>query len=268
VQKKTLLFLSILVLNVCACQTMFAQEQTDTDTTFIEPADTTEFLQVVTDNDDDEAWLKATPNDSTVIVTKQVDQEILEEMKSDPDMQYEIPPTVAESLWDRFWAWIADIFGFLFAKSISVGWGRIAWYLLGLIGLVILIMMLLKVDAFRMLYSGQKLKPKHLVLDEDIEQMDFEKLINEAISAKEYRRGVRLLFLYALRMLSDRNHIVLDSGKTNHDYLDEVKGKDLHRGFSDLNFYFEYAWYGNFSITSETFGKAHATFQEWKSKLR
>ena len=149
-----------------------------------------------------------------------------------------------------------------------MGWGRIAWYLLGLIGLVILIMLLLKVNAFRMLYSGQKISTQHLVLDEDIGQMDFDKLINEAIAAREYRRGVRLLFLYALKMLSDRNHIVLDSGKTNHDYLDEVKGKPLYRGFSDLNFYFEYAWYGNFVVTPETFGKAQAAFQEWKNNLK
>jgi hypothetical protein len=206
--------------------------------------------------------------DSTKVNERVFDRERLQELKDDSDLDYKVPPTVAESFWDRFWQWLADLFANLFIKSVGTNWGRLFLYIVGIVLLIFLIMMLLKVDALKMLYSGRAARLKHLVMDEDIQAMDFEQLLKDAIGANEYRRAVRLLFLYALKMLADKNHVVLESGKTNHDYLDEVKHAELKNGFKDLNFYFEYAWYGNFTITADTFRKAENIFLLWKDKLR
>ncbi len=129
--------------------------------------------------------------------------------------------------------------------------------------------MLLKVDAFKVFFSGEGANTfKHDVLDENIHAMDFEKLIQEAVSRNDFRAGVRLQFLYALKMLSDKNMIHWDQGKTNHDYIDELKIAELKSGFHDLNYYFEYAWYGNFSITQKMFAEVQVIFNEWKGKIR
>jgi hypothetical protein len=93
-------------------------------------------------------------------------------------------------------------------------------------------------------------------IEKNLIHVDFEKLIEEAIAKSDYRAGVRLVFLYALKMLSDKNHIHWNQGKTNHDYLDELKLAELKSGFSDLNYYFEYAWYGNFKINAEIMAAA------------
>jgi len=106
------------------------------------------------------------------------------------------------------------------------------------------------------------------VLDENIHEMDFDKLIEDALMKKDYRGGVRLVFLYSLKMLSDKNLIHWDQGKTNHDYLDELKQDELRGGFNDLNLYFEYAWYGNFTINAETFAHVQQIFSVWKANLR
>jgi hypothetical protein len=47
----------------------------------------------------------------------------------------------------------------------------------------------------------------------------------------------------------------------------ELGKGELRNGLNELSFYFDYAWYGNFAINRDTFGKAQDTFVDWKSKL-
>ena len=140
-------------------------------------------------------------------------------------------------------------------------------YLIGIPLLIVLILMLLKVNAFRVLFSGTGVPQKYQVLEENIHEMDFEKLLAESVQQQDYRRGVRLLFLYALKLLSDRELIQWESGKTNHDYVGEIETSELKPGFNELSYYFDYAWYGNFNINRQTFDKAHEAFNHWKKKL-
>jgi hypothetical protein len=193
----------------------------------------------------------------------------LERLKADPDLQYKEPPTIAESLWDRFLIWLSILFSSLFQTAVTTDWGKLLLYIAGIAIVILLIMMLLKVNAFKILYSGSGANAfRSNVLDENIHEMDFDKLIEEAIGRKDYRAGVRLVFLYALKMLSDKDLIHWDQGKTNHDYLAELKTADLKPGFNDLNYYFEYAWYGNFNITPETFNHVQDIFKTWRNNIK
>jgi hypothetical protein len=189
-------------------------------------------------------------------------------MKEDPEMDYKQLPTVAESLWDRFWAWVAQILDSFFRAATTTNWGRLIVYAVGLALLVIIIMLMLKVNAFKVLYSAGGGAQKYQLFDENIHEMDFEKLIRESIEQQDYRRGVRLLFLYALKLLSDKQLIHFEAGKTNHDYVTELEKGELKTGLNELSFYFDYAWYGNFSINHDTFNKVQQTFADWKTKIR
>lgn len=182
-------------------------------------------------------------------------------------MNYKRPPTAAESLWDRFWMWIAQLISKMFRTAVDTNWGRLIVYAIGLILLVVLVMLILKVNAFKVLYSGEGNTKKYQVLDENIHEMDFEKLVQEALDQQDYRRGIRLLFLYALKLLSDKQLIQWESGKTNHDYVVELEKKELKTGLNELSFYFDYAWYGNFLINRDTFNKVQTTFTDWKRKI-
>lgn len=206
--------------------------------------------------------------DELEITPKTFSETAIQELKEDGDLNYKLPPTVAESLWDRIKQFLLDLFISLFSNAVGTNWGRLILYVAGIVLLVVLIMTLLKVNAFRVLYGRAGSKLKHQILDEDIQEMDFESLLEQAILKHDYRRGVRLLFLYALKILSDKQLIHLDSGKTNHDYVDELKDRELKTGFKELSFYFDYAWYGNFSISADTFLKAQGTFHLWKNKVR
>ncbi|HCM77624.1 MAG TPA: DUF4129 domain-containing protein, partial [Cytophagales bacterium] len=68
---------------------------------------------------------------------------------------------------------------------------------------------------------------------------------------KKYRNGIRLIFLYALKMLADKQYIQWQAGKTNHDYSDELGAGELKTNYNQLSRYFEYAWYGNFLIEED-----------------
>lgn len=209
------------------------------------------------------------PPDTSTIFLRNFDTEAVEELKEDSELQYKETPTVAESIWDRFLLWLNQLVQAIFESAVTTDWGRVLMYFVGIVILVVLIMMLLKVNAFKVFYSGQGANTfNYSALDENIHEMDFEKLIQEATRQNDYRLGVRLLFLYALKMLSDKNLIHWNQGKTNHDYIDELKTKDVKAGFNELNFYFEYAWYGNFTINQETFSRVQVIFDEWKGKLK
>jgi hypothetical protein len=206
--------------------------------------------------------------DSTHINRRSFDESALHELQKNEDLDYKQPPTIVESLWDRFISWLFGIFSWLFRGAVSTDWGRMALYAIGLIILVVLTMMLLKVDALRVFQSGaDKGALGYGTFNENIHEMDFDKLIRDAIGKKEYRLGVRLTFLHALKMLSDRQHVDWRPGKTNHDYLAELKEGELKTGFNELSFYFDYTWYGDFNVTENLFQRVNSIFDGWRRKI-
>ena len=205
--------------------------------------------------------------DTSILEKKDFSEDKLRELKNDPDLNYEQLPTVAETLWDRILRWLAQFLNSFFDTAYETNWGRVLLYA-GLIALIIfLVMMLLKVDAFRMFYGRSGTSQKLEAMEENIHEMDFEKLIQESIDQQNFRKAIRLRFLHALKLLSDRQLILWELGKTNHDYIGELERAELKNGLNELSFYFDYAWYGNFQVNRDTFNKVQATFQDFKDKL-
>jgi hypothetical protein len=208
-------------------------------------------------------------NDTLKVKSRSFSNSVIDKLKSDPDLNYAQPPTVAESLWDRIKQWIAWFFENMFDTVVSTDLGRLLMYTLAGILVIIVIMMLLKVNAFRVFYSGaDQPGQSYQVFHENIHEMDFEKLIEDAAGKNEFRLATRLIFLYALKILSDKHLINFNAGKTNHEFVEELKPSDVKTGLSELSFYFEYAWYGNFLVTDKQFQKIKNAFTEWRTKIK
>ncbi len=216
--------------------------------------------------EDDDTELIA-PADTLRIECREFSGAELKKLRADPDLKFKEPPTIVESLWDRFLRWLTILIQKILNGAVTTNWGRVVAYVIGLTVVVVIVMMILKVNAFKVFYSGEGSNAPFSVLDENIHEMDFEKLIHEALQRQDYRNGVRLIFLYALKMLSDKNLVHWEQGKTNHDYLNELQAHELKNGFHELNYYFEYAWYGNFSISKEMFSTVQSIFSAWKNNL-
>lgn len=259
--KKVLLVFVILFTSVIG----YAQEEVDS---LSEPIDSAMQALGIEEDETEEYKEFAGSNDTTLVVEKAFNNEELQNLKNDPELNYKQPPTVAENLWTRFKRWISDLFASLFQGAIGTNWGRVVLIILGVVLVIVVIMLILKVDAFKVFYSGaDQGKTNANVFHENIHEMDFEKLILDANEKGEYRLGVRLVFLYALKILSDKHLIEWHAGKTNHDYVNELSTSELKTGLNELSFYFDYAWYGGFTINKETFQKVDGVFKSWKDKV-
>jgi hypothetical protein len=206
--------------------------------------------------------------DSSAVELRQYSEDKLTRLKEDPELSYgytEAPMT----LWDAFWLWVEYQLRDLFREGGgSPEWDRFILFVLFASALVYAIIRLLRPNSFRIFYGEKEKKPlEHEVEHEDIHEMDFETLMKEATSAGNYRLAIRLLYLWALKLLTDANHVTWEPGKTNHDYLAELERTDLKSGFRQLSYYFEYAWYGNFYITPDLYKKVSGLFNDWKTTL-
>lgn len=91
-------------------------------------------------------------------------------------------------------------------------------------------------------------------LDYDVQEdtiygVDFDAEISEALSQKDYRQAVRLLYLQTLKQLSDAGHIDWQPSKTPSQYVREHG----HQAFAELSGHFVRVRYGNFEATEELF---------------
>lgn len=205
--------------------------------------------------------------DTSRVIPKKFSLEQLEALKADSDLNYADPPTVGQTLWSRFLQWIAKALGSLFRNTTFSGVGKIILYALGMTAFIYVILALLRINPITVFRRGVDVGSPAEALHENIHEMDFEKLIQEATAKNDFRVGTRLVFLYALKILADHHLIDWNPGKTNYEYVQEIQRSDLKDGFADLSTYFEYAWYGNFKVTPEIFNNIRSAFSSWRTKV-
>ncbi len=217
---------------------------------------------------EDEISTSTIPPDTLQVQPRKFDESKLNELRKDKDFDYSQAPTVGESLWERFWRWLKEILAKILRGAVTTDWGRVLLYAGCLAVLVVVVMALLKVDAFKVFFKGADVSSVAGVFHEDIHAMDFEALIKEAVEQNDFRNAVRLVFLYSLKLLADGQHIQWQPGKTNHDYLDELETQELKTGLSELSFYFDYAWYGGFAVSALQFDRVQSIFKNWRGGIR
>jgi hypothetical protein len=205
--------------------------------------------------------------DTLSVQSREFDQAKIDELREDSDYNYGEEPTVGESLITRFFRWLNEMLGNVFGKMATTNWGNVLLFTLAVGAFVLVIMAVLKVDAYRVL-SGANADVKHGVFHENIHEMDFDTLIKEAVAKRDYRNAVRLVFLQALKILADKQHINWQAGKTNHDYVDEVQMLDVKKGLGQLSYYFDYAWYGGFPISDVQFSRVKTIFDSWRGNIK
>lgn len=106
--------------------------------------------------------------------------------------------------------------------------------------------------------------PEHI--DETIG--DWEAAIRAAVDRGDYRRAAVLLFSYELVEL-DRNQLIrLERGKTNRQYLHELRKKTSLRGaLEEAMVLFEDAYFGGRAVEAERFERCWARFPEFRRMM-
>lgn len=101
----------------------------------------------------------------------------------------------------------------------------------------------------------------------DIFAINYQKEIDKAVNAGNFRLAVRFMFLRLLRNLSDKNVIQYTQDRTNFDYLLQLHNTNWYAGFFRIVRNYEYAWYGHFEVDKEKFNVIKNDFDGFDKQL-
>lgn len=94
---------------------------------------------------------------------------------------------------------------------------------------------------------------KLIANEDDIDEADYDKLLQLAIDNQDYRLATRYYYLSLLKLLAENKFIEYHKDKTNSDYLFELKDKKMRSKFSYLSYIYSYVWYGEFPLSEPKF---------------
>lgn len=184
------------------------------------------------------------------------------------EFQYEVKRS-EKSWWDRFLAWLEQLFKDLFGLSDGVSSTAVDWTINILATLIVLVVIYLIVKSI-LNKEGQwifgKSTTKKIISYDDIERnlqhIDFEKLIKETQKSGDKRLVVRYYYLWILKKMSEKDLIEWNPEKTNSDYLYEIKSEALRKDFGYVSYLYNYIWYGEFEVDESTFDQAIASLEK------
>lgn len=181
-----------------------------------------------------------------------VPEQLMQSLESDGDLEYELRPNPEEmTLWDRFWAWLTDIYRGLFSKIGSPN--LLFYFLLALgIGLVLYGIYRIALANNNGMFKRNRYYGPATMSEDNLQQLDLEEELNKARKNQQWPLFIRILYLQVLKKLDEQEVIRLKSGKTNHDYAYEIEDAKILHPFNALSRIFEYTWYGGFAADERT----------------
>lgn len=208
--------------------------------------------------------------DSSAVQVKQFNEDAISTYSQSDDFKYKDADTETElSFWQIFLAWILQMLAAEVGRS-PIFLVILKYLILGLIagGAIYVILKAVGIDVGLFLRKGSKktVLPYTESL-ENIHEIDFEDELDDAISNRNYRLAVRLLYLKCLKQLSDRNLIQWQIDKTNKAYYYELTQKPQRDAFGSLTRRFEYVWYGNFKVDEQAFNDINGLFNKFREQL-
>ena len=139
---------------------------------------------------------------------------------------------------------------FWFLKILGSGTASTIWDIAWRVGVVVIfVYFIIKLFGVEVttLFKPNKVKTlDYEVNEEQLDNINFEVEIAKALSEKQWRFAIRLIYLNALKLMGDSGLLKVKKGKTNRDYLYEISGKEAEKDFERLSFIFDYTWYGHF----------------------
>ncbi|MDB5033467.1 MAG: hypothetical protein JWQ98_708 [Chlorobi bacterium] len=210
-------------------------------------------------------------SDHSTILIRKPDARRLKKFTDDDDYLYDRKPRDPSTFFQKVLAWLRE---HLYGKGAGSAPGKIwsaltSWPSVILIGLG-LVLLVLRSDGVRGAFfrDGEAVAPGFTEIDENIETMDFDRLIEAAVAARNFRRAVRLHYLKLLKEMGSRKMIALRMEKTNHDYLRELSVPALRDPFAQVTLLFEYVWYGDLPVDETMFRSLRERFAGFDAMLR
>jgi hypothetical protein len=93
-------------------------------------------------------------------------------------------------------------------------------------------------------------------------------LIDEAVTAENYRLAVRYQYLLILQQLSQAGYIDYQFPKTDEEYLAEIEKEPLKNQFKKITRIYDFIWYGSFEVTRENYPQAEKEFKKMHQLIK
>lgn len=167
--------------------------------------------------------------------------------------------------------WLKSLFeNSSLAEGALLNGNKIFYILAGIFLIVLLVLFILKLKGIkiRKLIGKEKLDtPEIEFYTENVHEMNFNSLLENALKNKDYRLAVRFLYLRNLKSLSDNSIIKWNINKTNYSYQFEITDNTLRSKFLENTFIFDYVWYGEFSLTEEQYMAISAKMEDFNKMI-
>lgn len=204
--------------------------------------------------------------DSSKIEVRKPSESSISEFKSDKEFIYDEART--QNWWDAFWTWVSSKLSKLMGTEAFGFFQEYLGYIIILAAVIIIILVLNKSKLRGLFYFSKENKISGFKeIKEDINEINFDNLIEEAVSKLNYRIAVRLYYLKSLKLLSDRKLIDWKINKTNQNYVKEIKKEELKKSFEKLTNLFEWIWYGEMPVAESVFVESKNHFLDFQSSL-
>lgn len=148
--------------------------------------------------------------------------------------------------------------------SALAGLIRMLGYLMLLVLVLAIIYVLIKNRP-----QNKRIKPGEIDLDnlQEIKDVNFQKLLDEALAAQDYRLATRIRFLMVIQSLTERDLLKWKPYKTNRAYTAELSGSPLQPPFRVLARIFENVWYGMSAVSASEYADIDRQFVQLNQSL-
>ncbi|TWP23792.1 hypothetical protein ETU10_06045 [Apibacter muscae] len=195
------------------------------------------------------------------------------------DFIYEIPQKDSDSdsnFLSKYFDWIVQkifnfikkLFNFNTEQNQVSDRNLLNFILILLLGILLIVGLLFLIKKFRKTIGRND---EDILSAEEVEKnidtVDFDQLIYQAVSDKNYRLAIRFYYLRILKLMANKKVIEYHRNKTNYDYFYEIKNYDLKNLFQSTSKTFDYSWYGDYSPKESDFLLAKSKFLELQQMI-
>jgi hypothetical protein len=169
-------------------------------------------------------------------------------------------PKIQEEHRKGFWEYFYDFF--------SADGVRIIAYFILIAFFAFVVYRIIVVNKLYLFYRSGKSKGVAQGDETDIQDINFDEKIQQAMAAGNHRMAVRYMYLKSLKLLNEKQWIRYHADGTNYEYVNQMSGRKLASEFSFLTRIYDYVWYGEFAVTQEQFDIVHKNFSHFYNAVK
>ncbi|MFY8003560.1 MAG: hypothetical protein ACOVNR_01910 [Chitinophagaceae bacterium] len=183
-----------------------------------------------------------------------------------PQFNYIEEKAPPHNWWTKFWSYVWFLLEELWAAVVA---GSASGWAIRLITLGILLFFVYKLvySSKQSVFSKKDNAVQFIIGEETIAQFNFTAAIQNAENTAQWEEAFRLCYLATLKLLNEKQLIVLSKNKTNNHYLMEMKRHQQYAVFLQITRNFEWVWYGNKSLSNEGYFQHKQLIEQFQQSV-